>query len=157
MNRERGATLVVALIMLALITLLVVNAFTLSSSNLKAVGNMQVRDEALAAANQALEQLIGTEFTNDLKASTYTVDIDKDNTPEYTVAVDKPVCIKASQAATGYPSDVELGSSMSSGGTWHTHWDLAATVSDTATGAAVKVRQGVTVLLSHAKKTVACP
>ncbi|UUZ64284.1 hypothetical protein LP417_03665 [Polaromonas sp. P1-6] len=38
---QSGATLVVALIMLTLITLLVVNAFTLSSSNLKAVGNMQ--------------------------------------------------------------------------------------------------------------------
>ena len=43
--------------MLALITLLVVNAFTLSSSNLKAVGNMQAREETMAAANQALTEL----------------------------------------------------------------------------------------------------
>lgn len=155
--RQRGATLIVALIMLALITLLVVNAFTLSSSNLKAVSNMQIREEAVAAANQALETVISTDFTASPAASNFSVDINKDGTPEYTVAVELPTCIRASQASTGYPSDVELGSTMSSGGTWYTDWDLKATVTDAATGASVKVREGITVLLTSAKKVISCP
>lgn len=156
-GRQRGATLIVALIMLALITLLVVNAFTLSSSNLKAVSNMQIRDEAVAAANQALETVISTDFTTAPAASNFSVDINKDGTVDYTVAVDMPTCVKASQASTGYPSDVELGASMSSGGTWYTDWDLKATVTDAATGASVKVREGITVLLTAAKKVISCP
>lgn len=154
---QRGATLVVALIMLALITLLVVNAFTLSSSNLKAVGNMQIRDEAVAAANKALEQILSVNFTNPLAASTVQVDINNDGTQDYAVAVAIPTCIKATIFVPSLPSDVELGAGMTAGGTWYTDWDLAATVTDAATGASVKVRQGVTVVLSQAQKTVACP
>jgi Tfp pilus assembly protein PilX len=154
---QRGATLVVALIMLALITLLVVNAFTLSSSNLKAVGNMQIRDEAVAAANKAVEQIISTNFTNPLSAHNVSVDINNDGTQDYAVAVAMPTCAKAAIFTAALPSDVELGSSMTAGGTWYTDWDILATVTDTATGASVKVRQGVTVVLSQAQKTVACP
>lgn len=156
-SAQRGATLVVALIMLALITLLVVNAFTLSSSNLKAVGNMQVRDEAVAAANKAVEQVISTNFTNPLSAHSVQVDINNDGTQDYAVAIATPTCVRATIFTPSLPSDVELGSSMSSGGTWYTDWDLIATVTDAVTGGSVKVRQGVTVVLSQAQKTIACP
>ena len=50
-HSQRGITLFVGLIMLVLITLMVTSAFTLSTSNLKSVGNMQARDEAIAAAD----------------------------------------------------------------------------------------------------------
>ncbi len=154
---QRGATLVVALIMLTLITLLVLNAFTLSSSNLKAVGNMQIRDEAVAAANNAVEQILSSNFTNPRTEHLVQVDINNDGTNDYAVAVAIPTCIKATIFTPALPSDVELGAGMSTGGTWYTDWDLKATVADAATGAAVKVRQGVTVVLSQAQKTVACP
>ena len=156
-RRQAGATLIVALIMLALITLLVVNAFTLSNSNLKAVTNMQVRDEAIAAANQALETIIGTNFTNPVSNHTVNVDINKDGTTDYTVAVATPVCVKVSQASVGSPSDVELGAAMTAGGTWHSDWELKASVTDSATGGRATVTTGITVLLSQAQKTVACP
>ncbi len=61
---QRGATLIIGLIMIVLISLIVINAFTLSSSNFKSVVNMQIRDEASAAANQAVEQVIGSDFTS---------------------------------------------------------------------------------------------
>lgn len=57
--KQQGATLVVGLIMLVMTTLLTVSAFTLSGNNLKAVGNMQYKNEAIAAANMAIEQTIG--------------------------------------------------------------------------------------------------
>ena len=154
---QRGATLIIGLILLVLITLIVVSAFTLSSSNLKSVGNMQVREEALAAANQAVEQVISSNFTTSLAAQTVTVDINKDDTIDYTVAVAAPTCTRATQASFADPSDVELGAGMSAGSTWNTDWDLSATVTDGATGASVRVRQGVRVLLSQSQKAAACP
>lgn len=151
---QRGATLVVGLIMIVLITLIVVNAFTLSSSNLKSVGNMQVREEAIAAANRAVEQLISAPFTNSLGTQSFTVDINKDDTDDYTVAVAVPTCIRALQATAAAPSDVELAMP---GSTWNTEWDIDATVTDSASGASVRVRQGVRVLLSQTQKDTACP
>lgn len=154
---QRGATLIVGLIMIVLITLIVVNAFTLSSSNLKSVGNMQVREEAIAAANKAVEQLISSPFTNSLGTQSFTVDINKDGADDYTVAVAVPTCIRALQATAAAPSDVELGAAMSAGSTWNTEWDIDATVTDSASGASVRVRQGVRVLLSQTQKEAACP
>ena len=154
---QRGATLIIGLIMIVLITLIVVNAFTLSSSNLKSVGNMQVRDEAIAAANQAVERLISSTFTNALGSQTFTVDINKDGTDDYSVAVAVPTCIRATIAKAALPSDVELGAAMSTGSTWNTDWDIDSTVTDAATGAAVRIKQGVRVLLEQTPKDAACP
>lgn len=155
--KQRGATLIVALIMIALITLLVINAFTLSSSNFKAVTNMQMRDEAVAAANQAVEQLIGSAFYTALATQTFTVDINKDGTNDFTVTTTKPTCIRAFISQKGAPSDVELGKALASGSTWNTDWDVEATVTDTASGASVKMHQGVRALLSLTEKETYCP
>ena len=151
---QRGATLILGLIMLVLITLIVVNAFTLSASNLKSVGNMQVREEAIAAANQAAERLIGSNFTNALGAQSFTVDINNDGTNDYTVAVATPVCMRALQGAADAPSS---GGGPTGGSTWNTEWDIDTTVSDAASGASVRVRQGVRVLMSQTEKDIACP
>ena len=157
LSRQRGATLIVGLIMLVLITLIVVNAFTLSSTNTKSVTNMQVREEAVAAANQSIERLISSPFTNALGPQTFQVDIDKNGVNDYTVALATPTCIRAKTAVEGSPSDVELGASMSSGSTWNTDWDIQASVLDPASGASVNVRQGVRVLLTETEKQAACP
>jgi Tfp pilus assembly protein PilX len=154
---QRGATLIVGLIMIVIITLIVVSAFTLSSSNLKSVGNMQVREEAVAAANQAAERLISMSFTDAPGTATFTVDINKDGVNDYTVTVATPACIGARAATVAAPSDVELGEELSTGITWNTDWDIDATVTDAASGAAVRVRQGVRVLLSAGEKAAVCP
>lgn len=156
-SHQRGATLIIGLIMIVLITLIVVNAFTLSSSNLKSVGNMQVREEALAAANQAIDKLISSPFTDALGPQNLTVDINNDGVNDYTVAVATPTCTRALIAFTAAPSDVELPASMSSGSQWSTEWDINSTVTDAASGASVRVREGIRVLLSQAKKDAACP
>ena len=153
---QRGATLVIGLIMIVLITLVVLSAFTLSSSNLKSVGNMQMREEVAAAANQALELVVSSAFTDAPVAQSLDVDINKDGTTDYTVAIDLPVCVRAGAASSALPSDVELGAGMSTGASWNTDWDLVATVTDAASGAQMKVRQGVRVLLNQVQKTAVC-
>ena len=53
--RQRGISLVLGLIMLVLLTLLAISAFQASNVNLRIAGNMQVRQETLAAAQTAIE------------------------------------------------------------------------------------------------------
>jgi len=154
---QRGATLIIGLIMLVIITLVVVNAFTLSSSNLKSVGNMQVRQEAIASTHQAVESLISTDFYNTLQTKTFTVDINKDGTPDYSVNVAVPVCIAATQVSAAAPSDVELPVAMQTGAEWNTDWEISAAVTDSASGASVLVREGVRVRLGQTAKTTVCP
>jgi Tfp pilus assembly protein PilX len=63
-HRERGATLIVSLIMLLLITLLAVSSFVLGKGNLQIVGNMQQRNQAFSAAQGAVAAVISsTQFT----------------------------------------------------------------------------------------------
>ena len=63
-QRERGATLIVSLIMLLLITLLAVSSFVLGKGNLQIVGNMQQRNQAFSAAQGAVAAVISsTQFT----------------------------------------------------------------------------------------------
>lgn len=62
-RRQRGATLIVTLIMLVVITLFAVSAFNSSNINLKVVGNMQSRAEALAASQRTIEETLShTDF-----------------------------------------------------------------------------------------------
>ena len=155
MQRQRGATMIIALIMIATITLLVVASFTLSSTNLRSVGNMQMREESLAAANKAIEQVLSGPFTNDPKQEQITVDIDNNGTIDYTVMVAQPQCIKFAVASSG--GKTMIGPAMGTAAkTWYTDWDLDATVTDTASGARVRVHQGVRVLLNDTQKTAVC-
>lgn len=152
---QRGATLVFGLIMLLLITLIVASASTLSSSNLKSVGNLQVREEGVAAANLAVEQVISSPFTDAPVAQEINVDINKDGTNDYLVQVGAPTCIKALIATA--PGATEIGFTGGGGSTWNTEWDIDAKVTDAASGGSVHVRQGVRVRLSDAQKNLVCP
>lgn len=153
---QRGATLIVGLIMLVLITLIVLSAYTFSSSNLKSVGNMQIREEALAAANLATEQVIASPFTDAPTRQEINVDINKDGINDYVVVVEAPTCIKALIAAS--PGNTQIGFNTGGGGsTWNTEWDINSRVTDTASGASVQIRQGVRVRLSDDQKNLVCP
>lgn len=153
---QRGATLIVGLIMLVLLTLVVTSAFMLSASNLKAVGNMQFRNEAVAAASKAIEQVLGSPFTNAPGAEDIHVDIDNNGTIDYVVNIAQPECIRATVAAPGASSSLALGIAMSTASHWNTVWDVVAVVNDTVSGASVRMRQGVRVLLTQSQKNAVC-
>ena len=133
-SSQRGATLVVGLIMLVLITLLVTSAFTVSTSGLKSMGNMQIRDEAIAAGNKAIEQVLSSPFTNAPTAEAINVDLNNDGTTDYVVTFNTPTCVSASTiAATGVaPSSISLGSTFNptTSNLYETVWDLDANVTD---------------------------
>lgn len=169
--KQRGAVLAVSLIMLVAITLLVVGSFSMSSVNVKAVGNMQARDEAISAANEAIERLISSstdpagvtvDFTTNPVAQGYDIDVNNDGTADYQVNFDAPACLGGSQvaAANPPPSSLALGGAFNvvAANFFRTTWELVATATDlNRSGVSVRVHQGVVVLVNQARYTASCP
>jgi hypothetical protein len=157
---EAGATLVVSLIMLVLITLMIIAALIIGSANFKTVGNMQFRDEAIAAANKAIDQVVSSPFVDAPAAEDIDIDLNNDGTADYQVHVDEPECVRATIAELTAPSSESLPPSMGSVATWNSLWDIRATVAPAAGfnagEATVDVRAGARVLLSQAQKDAVC-
>jgi len=160
-SRQRGAALVVGLIMLVLITLMLVTALNLGTTNFRAMTNMQFRSEAIAAANKAIEQVISSPFTVAPAAEAINVDLDNNAVNDYVVQIAVPQCVSAAQAFGADPSSLSLPVSMSASSTWNTVWDVDASIdgADPAnvSGTAMRVHAGVRVLLSEAEKDAVCP
>ena len=139
-RRQRGATLIITLIMLAVLTLFAVSAFNLSSVNLKITGNYQSQKSMEAAAQQAIEQLISqvTPFNLTPAASTVCVGGGIACLGGYNVAISAPACYY-STTAKGYTKKVgELTPE-------DTTWEIRASVTDSLTGAKATIVQGVAI------------
>jgi hypothetical protein len=167
-QRQHGAVLVVGLIVLALITLMVTAAFKFSTFNLKAVGNMQAHNEAVAAANMAIEQVIGS-WSLEVPLSSDQVDIDIDNngTFDYRVDIATPVCVKSTPGRTagdpGSDCTTDLdGKTTCVPGTaapslYNVTWDIHATATGNNSGTTVHVRQGMSKSISQSQCNLLCP
>ena len=174
-RRQEGATLVIALIMLVVITLLAVSTLGTTNMNLKVVGNMQSRGEALHATQQAIETVISTpQFianpANALlnpcgTANTLCTDLNGDGTPEYTTQLNPaPSCvsvkpIKASELNLSSAEDLGCSAGQAqqfgvagvgSGDSLcaSTVWDITAETKGMANRTRVTVTQGVAVRIS---------
>ena len=163
---QGGATLVVSLIMLTLITLMILAALAIGLANFRTVSNMQFRDEAIAAANKALDQVMSTPFTVTPAAEEVFVDLDDDGKFDYRVNIATPQCIKAALDANTPPSSLSLPPEMAEASNWITTWEIQATVQGISTipligvvnagDASVDVRTGVRVLMSAFQKDTVC-
>lgn len=164
---ERGAVLVVGLIVLALITLMVTAAFKFSTYNLKSVGNMQARNDAIAAANKAIEQVVGSwDFKSPPTTDLIDIDLNNDGTPDYSVAIEAPHCVKAIAArVAGSKGDdcnaqldgtIQCPSTTAQATTFNVLWDVPATATS-ANGTSVRVHQGISLSLTQTQCTAACP
>ena len=107
LRRQSGATLMVTLIMLIMLTLFAVSAMNTSTTNLQVVGNMQTRTEALESSRTAIEQTISTpqfilQPTNavpnpcDGVPNKLCSDLNGDGKYEYQTLLDpKPACVQS--------------------------------------------------------------
>ena len=98
-RHQRGVTLIVALVLLMALALLAVWSYNSSTTNLRVVGNTQARQEALAAAQTALDQTVSSALFSqspDIVAATpIPVDIDGDGVLDYTANVSPaPSCYR---------------------------------------------------------------
>ena len=133
LKQQRGATLVVSLVMLVVITLFVLSSINLNTTNLRIIGNMQSKSSIGFDAQQAIEDILSNLANFDTPvAQNVTVN-------GTSVAVSAPGCLGVS-AASGYTAvwDITL---------YDTNWVVNATASDPATGASVVVTQGVRIRL----------
>ena len=157
LRKQRGVvTIFVSMILLLLITLLVITAYSLSTTNLRAVGNVQAREEALAAANSVIEGIIPLAFWEITTAQTdQPVDLNMDGVTDYLVDLEKPRCVRATQVASTTSASVTLPG-MTSIAAWKTVWELDATATEATTGTRVRVLQGVRKILSTTLKETLC-
>jgi Tfp pilus assembly protein PilX len=183
MRQQRGATLAIALIMLVVITLLAVSSLGTTNMNLKVVGNMQSRGEALHATQQAIETVISSpQFianpTNAVlnpcgTANTLCTDLTGDGIPEYTTRLNPaPSCvsvkaIKVSELNLSNAEDLGCAAGqvqqfgvtgVASGDSLcaNTAWDITAETSGTVNRTRVTVTQGVAVRVSADDMASSC-
>jgi Tfp pilus assembly protein PilX len=164
-RNQQGLTLFVAMIILVMVTLLVVSAFRTSNTNLKIVSSMQGRQEALASAQAAIEQILSSSFFAEnptiVAATNLFVDVNTDGTPDYEVDIAVPQCLSTAPIVVGNPPtqlQIDCAGSArfpSTTPNWCANvvWQLEATTTDRLTGAKNTVRQGVgmTVEITNAK------
>lgn len=146
-KRQTGATLITALIMLIVLTLLVVSGIRSSSTNLRIAGNMQMQEEATAAAQQAIENVISTTA---LLATPQTVG-------DFNVTINSATCLSATQVAAnaaGLP--VQCQSETGTTVCFQTTWEIVATALNTNTGATAEIHQGVSMMSNSGQATTSC-
>lgn len=179
-SRQRGATLLVSLIMLVMMTLLAVTAFKLGKGNLQIVGNMQQRNQVISAAQGAIERIISsTTFTTTPAnaipspcggvANKLCVDVNGDGVMDVNV-IATATCVSAQiipvsalNFAKANDAGCLVGISQQFGLTGATNtsslcanmvWDVQAVATDVVSNAQSTVNQGVGVRVSA---TSSCP
>lgn len=174
-NPQSGMTLVIALVMLVVLTLLVVSAIRFGNINLRIAGNVQTETEAAAAAQVAVESTIATMVASPNISSiaaqpSVTVSTGGQS---YQVSVTAPGCMFSKQVTTDTldptkPADrvcfegsdqdklvTSTGSlTASPSACKDQQWDVTATVADGNSGASVTMLQGAAVRVGA---QVVCP
>lgn len=162
LHKQQGSTLIVALVMLILLTLIALSGMNSTMSSIQMVGNAQLREEANTAAQQAIEGVISSNFTASPVASTTTVSV---GAGSYTVSIAVPICTSSvsitnaelnpavaadaaclsSAAASNTGIISSSGTTVAAGQSWcyKQRWDISASIADATTGVNTTVHQGV--------------
>jgi Tfp pilus assembly protein PilX len=132
-QRQRGAVLLVSLVILMLITLFVVSSANISSTDLRVVGNFHRKMLMTQSVQQAIEEVLSNLSNFDTPvAQTMTIN-------GIAVAVSPPRCL-GTTTAFGYTAvnNITL---------YDTNWTVSATATDVLTGATATIDQGVRIRL----------
>jgi len=182
-DAQRGATLIIALIMLVALAMLSAWAFNGSQMNMRVVGNSQARQEVVGAAQAAIELTISSQmFATDpvaVAASAIPVDVDGDAQSDYQAQLSPPPScyrvrvLKVNELDPGNAGDREcLGSSGSPNPGIETtgsapptgdslcadsEWNVRAVVTDPRSNANAAVNQGVAIRSLTTDTANACP
>lgn len=141
-HSQRGSTLMVGLVMLMLLTMVAVSAINSTTTSVMLVGNAQFREEAISAAQKAIEKVISTGDFRTTPPPPQTVKIN--GVAEYTVTFEPPPqCVSFKPVdPTDLATPMECASSIGDICFW-TLWDIRAVVTAADTGASVAVHQGI--------------
>lgn len=159
MRRQKGATLLLGLIMLVLLTLMAVTSFRLGKSNLQIVGNMQFRSETVRAAEEAVEAAISMPNSTTV-ASAASVDVNADGVADVAITI-TPTLLQAhvkKNSALDLNDPGQLGCTLGQAQAFgvvgaatgnslcaSTLYDLAVVATEASTNTRVELHQGVSV------------
>lgn len=143
LKRQQGSTLLVGLIMLVLLTLVAVSAINSTSSSVQTVGNAQFREEATAAAQKAIENLISDgNFRNTPPPAPQTINVN--GVASYIVTFSPaPSCVSFKPVDPTDPTTPSQCASSIGAVCFWTVWDIRAVVTDPNTNASVAIHQGI--------------
>jgi hypothetical protein len=167
---QSGSALIVAIVFLLLLSTLALTGLRSSTTNVQITGNMQARQEVIAAAQMLIEQTVSTdEFARNpqgvYSAARVVTDFNGDGETDATaVLAQAPVCLRArsvalidldpsnpvdapcfASASLTNPGMVSAGGAPAGSLCADTEWQLVARATDNRTGATVTLTQGVTV------------
>lgn len=135
--------------MLVLLTLLAVSAIESTTSSVQMVSNAQFKEEATAAAQQAIENVISNAAFTTTPPTAQNIDVNNDGITDYIVSFTAPACNKYAAVDTANDPTLPKDCYGSPGITlcYRAVWDVSAVVNDVTTGAQVAMHQGVKVLV----------
>jgi Tfp pilus assembly protein PilX len=145
---QRGSTLLISLIMLAVLALFAVSSIRGSLVNLRIAGNSQYQLEAQMAAQRAIDDFVSSldSFANPrtvnlVYSTTANTGIDATGGGNaYNVTVAPPKCVYI-KAVAGYSY------SLAGQAPKDTTWRITSTATDVGSGAVLVINQGVKVVL----------
>ncbi len=178
---QRGVTLIVALILLTALGLVAASALRAGTANMRIVDNTRARQQALSAAQSAIETTISTtSFATDpngVANKAVPVDLDGDGTVDLSARISPaPACYRARPVPLAEldPAAASDRNCMGSSAAAHTgiegasvssnlsqcadsEWNIRAEVIDTNTNAVAQVNQGVAVRTLITEAQTSCP
>lgn len=163
MKQQRGATLLVALVVLLLMTMTAVMSFNISRTNTLIVGNQQARQQVNDTARAALDEVMSkTHFATSPSApfgtsNSKSYDVDGNGSSDVTVVMTPAPCIKnytilpvdpddtTSQGCVGGQLQTMGVEGAATSGTLCADviWELSAVATDSVTEASATAVQGV--------------
>jgi hypothetical protein len=147
-----------------LITLLVLASINMSTVDFRISANTQIRNEAIVATLQAIEEVASKDFTSNPQPATVAVNLHNDQSKaDYTVSVAKPACLNTvpitmaelAQRDNSDPDDIACRGSASVQNSGllppsennslckTQQWDVNGMLSDSSSGATVSLHQGL--------------
>ena len=181
---QRGMTMLVALVLLSILTLVVVTSFRVGQTTLGIVGNLQARAETEMAADSAIQEAISTTrvfqapstvFLNPCKGNnTRCYDVNGDGTDDVTVTLTpQPACVQAqiiSNAALNLAVNSDAVCAAGAGNQFgiqgaatgdslcaNSVWEVIAQAEDSVTGAQSVVTEGVSIRVAAEDVATSCP
>lgn len=139
-HRQTGATLVVSLLLLLVLTVLAVSVINSTSVDLRIARNMQYQQEVEAAAQQTIEQVLSS-------SANFRAPLPPDATATVggvQVTARTPRCL-GETIPPGFSVDYSIATAV---GWSRTHWQLTAEAVDPGSGARAVLHEGVVIMLS---------
>lgn len=165
MNKQRGATLLTAMIMLVIMMLAAILSFKAGRTNALVVGNQQAQQLSTDVAKAAIEEVISRNLFAESPAAAFgnsnqrSYDVNADGTNDVTVSLQPRPCIKNyfilpvdpdDESSQGCVGGAQQNFGVEGAASWGTScadvvWEITAVAADSLTETQVTAVQGIRV------------